>query len=136
MPSTSIIDGRASHGWTTITTRFPANKPPETMIRVPGKIIHSPTAAAEGVTVDLSAMWFVKEQPKPGASASFYAFDILNLKWQQVDRVYVGRQGVKGLVGEVNVVRETRDGVDWTFYLDDHGEPYLIESGDTRMVRQ
>lgn len=136
MPSTAIIDGHPSSGTTSIVTTFPPNKESQTTIRVPGKTIHQKTPVQPGLINDPTAFWFVRDHPKPGDSFGYYAFDIQNLKWNEVDRTFIGRQPVTGYIGDLNVVKEVRDGVETLFYLDDRAEPVLVVSGDMRMVRQ
>ncbi len=138
MPSTAIIDGRAVKGTTKITANLFATKTVETIIRVPGRTIRQPILPSAVPAQDDSAFWFIRDHPKPGAAVYFGWFDIMNLKWIAIERTYVGRKPIPNapIVGEANVVTEKRDGIESTLYLDDRGEPIVIESGTTRMVRR
>ena len=138
MPSTAIIEGRASKGMTRITANLFETKTVEAIIRVPGRTIRQPIPPPSVPSQDDSAFWFVRDHPKPGDTVYFGWFDILNLKWIAVERTFVGKKPVPNahVLGDANVVTEKRDGVESTLYLDDRGEPILIESGTTRMVRR
>lgn len=138
MPSTAIVDGRPVRGTTKITANLFETKTVEAVIRVPGRTIRQPILPSAVPAQDDSAFWFIRDHPKPGATVYFGWFDIMNLKWIAIERTYIGKKPIPNspIVGDANVVTERRDGVDSTLYLDDRGEPILIESGTTRMVRR
>jgi hypothetical protein len=138
MQSTSIINGRALKGRTSITATFPEGKDSEAIIRIPGKTIKQPIAQPPLPTEDPTVYWFVRDQPKIGTVVDYAAFDILNFTWQSVERTYVGRKPapVPGFSGDTNVVTESRDGVNSTLYFDDTGQPVCIVTGTTLTVRK
>ena len=96
-------------------------------------------AAPKGGSIkDPTEMWFVKIQPKAGATAQFFHFSVENLKWEQIKVTYKGKQSLKthGQTLMAHYVEQLKDGKMQKMYFDDSGMPILIISGTVKLERQ
>jgi len=83
-----------------------------------------------------SEFWFLRDKPKVGDKVDSYVFNMDSLQWELQTATFKGTKsieigGKKILAHEV----ETTGNRKATAFLDDHGLPWLIESGSMTMRR-
>lgn len=94
--------------------------------------------AAPGYSrADASDLWFSKTHPLPGTTVSSTVFDIEHPHWEIVETTFVGRRWItiEGRQIEANEVRDIRDGKVRFVYLDDRGQPVLMQNGPMRTTK-
>ncbi len=86
---------------------------------------------------DGSQFWFVRDQPTLGQSIQTYQFGLTSGEWELVQTQYMGEKQITtgGRQTRAHVVISHRNSGLVKAYLDDRGEPVLIEQGSTRMER-
>lgn len=82
---------------------------------------------------DPSEFWFIRDVPRPGTRIARYRFDTSQLEWKLTEIEYVGPREIT--VGGKKVRAHVIKASDGTFYLDEKGLPYLIETATFRMER-
>ncbi|MCW5943455.1 MAG: hypothetical protein KIS66_14580 [Fimbriimonadaceae bacterium] len=82
---------------------------------------------------DPSEFWFIRDVPRPGTKVSRYRFDMGSLDWKLLEVEYLGPREVA--VGGKKVRTHAIKASDGTFYVDEKGLPYLIETSAFRMER-
>lgn len=80
-----------------------------------------------------SEFWFIRDKPKPGATADYYSFSMTEARWVLRKTRYVDQQEVQlgGRKMRGHVIQD--DG--GTVISDERGMPLVIEMGDLRMER-
>lgn len=82
---------------------------------------------------DPSEFWFIRDVPRPGTRVSRYRFDMSALEWKLMEIEYLGPKEI--VVGGKKVRAHAIKASDGSFYLDEKGLPYLIETATFRMER-
>lgn len=81
----------------------------------------------------ISEFWFIRDKPRPGATASYYSFSMTENRWSLRKTRYVGPKEVEIGGGKFRGHLIQDDG--GTSVSDDRGMPLVIEAGDLRMER-
>jgi len=83
---------------------------------------------------DSSDLWFTQTVPLPGTTVTSTSFAIEAKTWQVVETTYIGRKWITvgGRQIEANEVRDIRDGKVRRVFLDDKGQPVLMNNGKMR----
>ncbi len=86
---------------------------------------------------DATNFWWKSVTPKAGDSVTYQSFNMEQLTWSNVTLKYVGKAKVK--IGdkelEANEVERTEDEETTKVYLDEKGDPLVVEEGDMRIER-
>lgn len=87
---------------------------------------------------DPSVFWFVTSRPSPGTWVSCTHFSPARLTWEPMKTTFVGRKAVSvgGRTVTANEIIQIVPGETDTYWLDDHGDPYVIDTGKTRFERK
>lgn len=86
---------------------------------------------------NLSEFWFVRDDPKVGASEEVYQFNMDSLEWEIVKTQYKGKKTIRleDRSVEVHEIVTSRGQRKATSYVDDDGLPVLVDQGDVKMVK-
>ncbi len=82
---------------------------------------------------DASEFWFLRDQPKKGAVAKAYTFDIETLSWSLLTTTYEGE--VEITVGGKKVKAHRTNSDKGTAFLDSAGNPIKLETGNGALER-
>jgi len=84
-----------------------------------------------------SEFWFLRDQPKPGARAQAFVFDLNTWSWDLTTSEYVGKAKgeIAGKMVDAHEVRADRAGGTARMLLDAQGLPILVEQGRLVMRR-
>ena len=84
-----------------------------------------------------SEFWFLRDQPKPGARAQAFVFDLNTWSWDLTTSEYVGmaKGEIAGKMVDAHEVRADRAGGTARMLLDAQGLPILVEQGRLVMRR-
>jgi hypothetical protein len=99
------------------------------------RVIQAPKRASRK---DPSAYWFVVTRPSPGMWLTCVHFSPAKLEWESMRTTYVGRKPVtvagRSVMG--NEIVQSVPGETDTYWLDDQGDPIVIDTGKTRFERK
>jgi hypothetical protein len=95
------------------------------------------TIVAAAPRANLSEFWFVRDDPKAGASEEAYQFNLDSLQWEIVKTEYKGKKTIRleDRSVEVHEIVTSRGQRKATSYVDDDGLPVLVDQGDMKMVK-
>lgn len=91
----------------------------------------------KGTRKDASEYWFIRNRPAAMTWSQYYTFSISSRKWQLAKTTYMGKKAVQVGAKKVNanLVVQVEPGDKLTMWLDDKGDPLIIDTGAIRMVR-
>lgn len=78
--------------------------------------------------------WFIRDMVNPGGVKSYWRFDMAKQDWAEIKCEYHGKRDLKWGGKTVNAHLVTMG--DGRAYLDDAGDPYVVETGNGKMVRR
>lgn len=82
---------------------------------------------------DASEFWFLRDQPKKGAEAKAYTFDIETLSWSLLTTTYEGE--IEITIGGKKVKAHRTKSDKGVAYLDANGNPLKLETGNGALER-
>lgn len=123
----------ASETRTVVTATFTSTGV-ETVSEAGGKTTKKAIALPEGKATVGSEFWFCRDKPLAGDKSSYWRFDLGKLEWVQSVVQYHGPRQITVNGKSITAHCITTDGT--KSYVDDKGDPYLIESPGLTMTRK
>jgi hypothetical protein len=77
--------------------------------------------------------WFLRDRPELGARETAFRFDLNEERWRLVEHVYRGQETVR--VGGRATTLHRVDSEAGAAWLDDSGQPVIVQMGSVRMER-
>jgi hypothetical protein len=136
LPLKKITKITAQGNTITISTTFGPKG--ATVVQTPPGVTKTFPMVTKTTRTDVTDLWFVRVKPHVGQVAKYQSFEPVQRKWMDVTTTYVGRStvDVNGKKVPAHLLKQKREGLDATIYVDDKGMPIKTEEPALTLIRK